>query len=136
LQPDIPTITTIDKKIGQVGPALPVLLFAGDYPTELVVGQNVNTFRKGLKWSKKLSAGDKVVLAATEGAKPFGEANVTNVITGSWDELKKLASDNHTARRFSPMEAPGILYDLLVSIYDVFSDADETFTVIYFTRTK
>lgn len=87
-------------------------------PAGFVKGEPVNTFRVGDKWAKALRVGETVQLARTEDEKVVGEAEVTGIFLGSWDEAKRLAPDNHSASRFGALAAADMLLAELKRHYD------------------
>ncbi|AKU43589.1 hypothetical protein CPT_Seuss63 [Caulobacter phage Seuss] len=104
------------------------------------VGDVFNTFRVG--FDKKLAVGDTVKLkSAVEGEPDLGEAKVTQIVEGPYDNLKQLAGDNHLFFK-SPSEVGVTDQDRMTPelnrLYpgvDLYAETTKV-TVIYLERTK
>lgn len=67
------------------------------YPPIIGLENHFNTVRLGLAWSKKLNVGDKVYLSDNKQKLVIGEAVVTELHTGSLEEIcQSHAQMNHT----------------------------------------
>lgn len=89
-----------------------------------------NTFRLGKDWSERVQVGD-VIDIKIEGVEEQRKAEVTGVIVGNWDEVSKLAVDNHAVRNFTPGEAGPVLKGILAPIYGDEIKSNSLWTVLY-----
>lgn len=98
----------------------------------------MNTFRLGKKWADRVKLGDSVKLEMIQDERneDLGTAEVTGVITGNWDEVKHLASDNHAFGGFPPTEAAAMLHDELKRLYGGEFNSRSVLTVLYFKVDK
>lgn len=89
------------------------------HPPILGLDGEFNTFRLGRTWSKRLKAGDHVLLTDRKNSVVFGRAEVTAVHTGPLGEMCKAhAIHNHTQRESTPEQAPErLLKEVLQKLY-------------------
>ena len=107
-----------------------VLEFA---PPMTGIGGQFNTVRLGIKWSRCLVAGDKVLLIDKKQSCTMGCAIVESVAVGKLGEMAQLhAAGNHNQRDLDAEGAPGRLVSNMVKRYGPHRcDENKRVTVIY-----
>jgi hypothetical protein len=97
-----------------------------------------NTFRIGLRYSKLLKRGDKVLLVDLKGCVVIGHAKVKSVIVGRLDEMAKLyAHENHNQTGLDGEGASDRLVANMQKRYGPhIASLEKKTTVIYLTLLK
>lgn len=92
-----------------------------------------NTFRLGLRYSKTLKPGDKVLLIDKSKMLCFGRATVKKVTVGILRDMANLyAHDNHNQKDTAPEEAPDRLVENMIKRYGPhICNENKKVTVIY-----
>lgn len=97
-----------------------------------------NTFRLGLKWSRVLKPGDKVLLVDKKQSMVFAVAQVEGVHTGKLSEMaQEHAARNHNQKGLDSLEAPSRLTVNMIKRYGPHKCSENSkVTVIDLRRTK
>lgn len=92
-----------------------------------------NTMRLGLKWSKSLTVGERVLLVDKRKSKVMASAVVEDLQVGKLGEMAKLhAVRNHNQKGLDPLNAPQRLVVNMIKRYGpMMCDENKRVTVIY-----
>lgn len=92
-----------------------------------------NTFRLGLRYSKVLKPGDKVLLIDKAKMVCFGRATVKKVVVGKLRDMANFyAHDNHNQKETLPEQAPDSLVANMMKRYGPhICNENKKVTVIY-----
>jgi len=94
---------------------------------------NFNTFRLGVAWTKRVKAGDRVLMVNTARSLVIARARITDVDSGSLRDMAiKHGSQNHNHSEFSPDIAAQRITQSMIKRYGPHKcSEDSKVTVIY-----